>query len=421
LKKAKTLYRLSRSAIFQSMGWFAPAIMMVAQGERSMCNWDEDSITMAVAAARDCLKGYDKTQIDGLYLASTSLPFIDRQNAGITSTALNLSENIATADFTSSLRAGTSALIHAVESVKSKEKNNVLVVATDARETKPAYFYEMWYGDGAAGVTIGSKDVIAEFKGSFSLTRDFVDHYKGKGRRFDYFWEERWVRDEGFSKIIPEAVTGLFKKIGMTGKEVDKFVFPCFFSKDRKKIAKLCGIDGSKVTDSMHEVCGDTGAAHALLLLAAALDDAKPDETIVVAGFGQGCDALCFRTTKNITKPSDRDGARGALEKKLTIDNYAKFLVFRQLIEPDMGIRAEAPLQTALTSLYRNRTGNAARRSFPKPTSASIPIAWPGTARTTMSLPTSRPWLNPLPAICSRSAWIRPIFTEWFSSSTAAG
>ena len=63
--------RLDRMAIFQAMGWFAPAIVMVAQGERSMCNHDEDSLTMAVAAARDCLTGKDKRAIDG------SLPLFD--------------------------------------------------------------------------------------------------------------------------------------------------------------------------------------------------------------------------------------------------------------------------------------------------------------------------------------------------------
>ena len=51
--------RLNRAAIVQGMGWFAPAIMAVSQGERSMCNWDEDSITMAVAASRDCLTDRD--------------------------------------------------------------------------------------------------------------------------------------------------------------------------------------------------------------------------------------------------------------------------------------------------------------------------------------------------------------------------
>ena len=67
--------RLERMAIFQAMGWFAPALMMVAQGERSMCNWDEDAITMAVAASRDCLRGQDKQKLDAVYLASTTQPF----------------------------------------------------------------------------------------------------------------------------------------------------------------------------------------------------------------------------------------------------------------------------------------------------------------------------------------------------------
>ena len=75
--------RLNRMSIVQTMGWFAPAIIAVAQGERSFCNWDEDSLTMAVAAARDCLKGMDKNATDAVYLCSTTLPFADRLNAGI--------------------------------------------------------------------------------------------------------------------------------------------------------------------------------------------------------------------------------------------------------------------------------------------------------------------------------------------------
>jgi 3-hydroxy-3-methylglutaryl CoA synthase len=35
--------RLERMQVVQAMGWFAPAIMAVAQGERSVCNWDEDT------------------------------------------------------------------------------------------------------------------------------------------------------------------------------------------------------------------------------------------------------------------------------------------------------------------------------------------------------------------------------------------
>ncbi|MDA8140006.1 MAG: short-chain dehydrogenase, partial [Desulfobacteraceae bacterium] len=187
--------RLERMAVVQAMGWFAPAIMMVAQGERSMCNWDEDTLTMAVAAARDCLKGLDKSTIEAVFLASTTLPFADRQNAGIVATALNLPSAILTSDFTASQKAGSTALLTALETIQGGARRNILVTASDRRETRTAYFYEMWYGDGAAALTVGDGNVIAEFKGAYTVSYDFVDHYRGAGRSFDYMWEERWARD----------------------------------------------------------------------------------------------------------------------------------------------------------------------------------------------------------------------------------
>jgi 3-hydroxy-3-methylglutaryl CoA synthase/NAD(P)-dependent dehydrogenase (short-subunit alcohol dehydrogenase family)/putative sterol carrier protein len=347
--------RLDRMAIFQAMGWFAPAIIMVAQGERSMCNHDEDSLTMAVAAARDCLAGMDKQAVDAAYLCSTTLPFADRLNAGILATALNLRSDMATADFTSTLKAGTTGLLTALDGVKAGSRKNVLVTATDKRETRPAYFYEMWFGDGAASLLVGEKDVVAEFLGSHSVSYDFVDHYRAANRRFDYMWEERWLREEGYAKFIPEAVDGLFQKLHISMKDVDKLVFPCFFKAEHRALAKKLGAAPEKVMDNMHEVCGETGAAHPLVLFAAALEQAKPGDGILVAGFGQGCDALYFRVTENIAKLPPRMGVRGSLDNKKTIDNYMKFLKFRNLIDPEMGIRAEAPTQTAMTTLWRKR------------------------------------------------------------------
>jgi 3-hydroxy-3-methylglutaryl CoA synthase/NAD(P)-dependent dehydrogenase (short-subunit alcohol dehydrogenase family)/putative sterol carrier protein len=347
--------RLSRMSIYQAMGWFAPAIIMVAQGERSMCNHDEDSLTMAVAAARDCLVGKDRGVVDGGYLCSTTLPYADRQNAGILATALNLRDDIITADFTASLKAGTTGLLAALDAVKAGSRRNVLVTATDKRETRPAYFYEMWFGDGAASLLVGDRDVIAEFVGSYSVSYDFVDHYRAAGRRFDYMWEERWLREEGYGKIIPEAVNGLLGKLNISMKDVDRLAFPCFFKAEHKALARKLGAEPEKVIDNMHEVCGETGAAHPLVMLVSALEQAKPGDGILVAGFGQGCDALFFRVTDGITRLSPRLGVRGSLENRKTIDNYMKFLKFRNLIDPEMGIRAEAPKQTAMTTLWRKR------------------------------------------------------------------
>ena len=344
--------RLDRMSIFQSMGWFAPAIMMVAQGERSMCNWDEDTITMAVAASRDCLKGVDKSAIDGLYLASTTLPFADRQNAGIVSAALNLGSRLITSDFSASQKAGSTALITALESVKSGERKNVLVTASDRRETKTAYFYEMWFGDGAGAFTVGAENVIAEYKGSFSVSHDFVDHYRGARKAVDYMWEERWTRDAGYALIIPEAVNGLLEKLAMSMDDVDKLVYPCFFKGDHKKIAAKLGA-ADKLVDNLHDVCGECGVAHPFLMMMSALETAKPGDNILMAGFGQGCNAMLFTATDNIAALPPRNGFQGTLANKKTVSNYEKWLKFRDLIQTEMGIRAEAPTQTATTVLWR--------------------------------------------------------------------
>jgi 3-hydroxy-3-methylglutaryl CoA synthase/NAD(P)-dependent dehydrogenase (short-subunit alcohol dehydrogenase family)/putative sterol carrier protein len=340
-------------SIFQAMGWFAPAIIMVAQGERSMCNWDEDSITMAVAASRDCLRGQDKHNLDALYLASTTLPYADRQNAGIVSAALNLKDDMVTADHTSSQKAATTALITALESVKGGDRRNILVAAADRRETKTAYFYEMWFGDGAAALMVGDTDVIAEYKGSYSISCDFVDHYRGFDKKYDYVWEERWTRDAGYGRIIPQVVNGLFDKLGITMDDVDKLVYPCFFKGDHRKIAQGLGAAPEKLIDNMHEVCGETGAAHSFMMFISALEEAKPGDRILMAGFGQGANALFFEVTENITKLSQRNGVAGTLANKKPENNYLKWLKFRDLIQTEMGIRAEAPTQTATSVLWR--------------------------------------------------------------------
>ena len=347
--------RLDRMAICGQLGWMAPAIMAVAQGERSFCNWDEDALTMAVAAARDCLSGVPRGSIDEVFLCSTTLPFADRLNAGILKGTLDLRDDVQAVDLTGSLRCGTTGLISALEAVRSGDRRQALVAASDMRHTRAASFYEMWFGDGAASVLVGTEDVKAEFLGSFSVTHDFIDHYRGADSKFDYTWEERWVREEGYSKIIPQAVGGLLKKTGISIKDVSALVFPCVFKAEYRSIAKILGANPSIVQDNLHEVCGETGSAHPLVMLSLALENAKPGEVIVVAGFGQGADALCFKATENITAPRQGLGASGYLARRKSIDQYSKFLKFRDLIQTESGIRAEAPIQTAMTVLWRNR------------------------------------------------------------------
>lgn len=349
-------YRLSRMVIVQNMAWYFPVIMAVAGGEKAVANWDEDAISMAVAASYNCMAGKNRKALDGVFFASTSMPFSDRLNAGIVAGALNAPEEGAMhADFSSSLKAGTTAAISALEAIQSGNKNNILVAASDLRKAKMATLGEMFIGDGAAAVLFGKDDVIAEFTGSYSMSYDFIDHYKGTGKDFDYAWEERWVRDEGYGKIIPQAVQGFFKKTGMSIADFSKVIYPCYFTGTHREIAKRLGIDPSKAQDNLHNVCGDTGTAHPLLMLAAALEGAKPKDKILLAGFGQGCDVLSFEVTDKIAKFKPARGISAALSAKVDMNNYPKYAKFKDLIVADLGIRGEANPNTSLTALWRKR------------------------------------------------------------------
>ena len=348
------LRRLQRKAISDANSWVAPGLK--GAGERAMANWDEDAVTLAVEAARDCLPASDalkdRAHVDAAFFASTTMPFSDRQNAGIVAAALNLPQTTVTADIAGSQRAGLTALLAALDAVASGRAKSPLVAAGEKRKARAASAEEMRYGDAGAALTVGKDKVIAKFLGSHSVSLDFVDHFRGEGEEFDYGWEERWIRDEGYSKIVPAAIKTLLEKSGVSGGDIAHLILPCPFAKLDQALAKQSGIDPAKVRDNLSSNVGDTGAAHALLMLAHALESAKPGDKILIAQFGQGCDVLLFEMTPEISSIKRR-GVSGSLARRKEETNYNKYLGFNGLIELEKGMRAEVDKRTALTVLYR--------------------------------------------------------------------
>lgn len=346
--------RLKRQVVVDANAWFNPGLKNLAKGERSFCNWDEDTITMGVEAARDCLVNSDRTQIEALYLASTTLPFSDRQNATIAATALNLNENLHSLDITSSQRAGTSGLITALK-VQQGQAGTALFVATEKRSAPAASVQELRYGDGAAALLLGATDVVAEFLAAKQISVDFVDHFRGQHERFDYNWEDRWVRDEGYFKIVPRVILDAIKAAGLTPANIDHFIMPAPSPSIAKNIARSIGLPDEAVRDDLQAVMGNSGAAHALVMLCQTLQDAGPGETILMVGWGQGVDAMLFRTTEKLAQFCPSMGISGFLSRRLEEYNYNRYLAFNGLVEMEKGIRAENDTPTPMTALYRER------------------------------------------------------------------
>lgn len=346
--------RLQRSEIFKAHAWVNPGLKGLAKGERSTANWDEDSVTMAVEASRDCMTSHNRDDLSALYLSSTTFPFQDRQNAGIMVDALNLKSNIQTLDFSSSQKAGTAGLITALQ-VAAGSDACILAAASEKRHTKAASALEFTSGDGAAALLVGKGEVIAKFLGSHSESEDFIDHFRGEEEAFDYSWEERWVRDEGYMKIVPTAITGLLEKTGVSAEEITTFCFPSAARNVAAGLGKKIGFPETAVADNLQSTCGEAGTAHAMIMLVAALEEAKPGDKILVASFGQGCDALLFEATEAITSLPSRRGISGSLARRRAETNYNRYLAHNKLIKMELGIRAEVDKNTGLSTHYRNR------------------------------------------------------------------
>ncbi|MDY7018623.1 MAG: OB-fold domain-containing protein [Chloroflexota bacterium] len=344
--------RINRKTIASAMGWFGA---MPSPGEKAVANYDEDSITMAVASGIDCLSDFRREEIGGLYFATTTSPYRERQDAGLISLALDLETAIRTADFTDSPKAGTTALLSGCDAVKSGAINNLLVCAADCRLGKAGGAQEQAFGDGAAAFLIGDKNVAASLEGSYSLSHDFMGHWRGENDKFDRTWEDRFIRDVGYTKFIPQAILGLVKKYNLNIKDFAKIVYPCLYAREYQSIAKAIGASPEQIQEEILSTVGDTGTAYPLMMLVAALESAKPGDKILVVSYGNGCDALFFQVTDNIEKIKNKRGLKKYLASKQELNNYEKYLAFRGILPVEKGIRGEEIAFTQLSTLWRER------------------------------------------------------------------
>jgi len=340
------LYRLAREMmVLEGRG---------GAGERSVAGADEDALTMAVDAILDCTKGKDHESINGLINASTSSPFDEKQLAAAAAAALDFGDNILTVDIGNSLRGGMSALRLAADVVKAGSAKKMLVSASDCRLGPPLSIVEASSGDGAAALLVGDKDVVATIEGVHSFSTDFTDTWRPANDRFVHLWSDRFTGPEGYTPMMQAAIGAAMKKFGVDAKGITKLVHSAPDARSHNTIAAALKFDPkTQVQDGLFGVMGGTGAAHALMLLVAALQQAKAGDTLLVAGWGDGVDVMLLKVTDAIEKMKDRHGVLGYLKSKKMVPSYLKYLRLRHLfyMEPSR----MTPITPGLAQMWRER------------------------------------------------------------------
>jgi hydroxymethylglutaryl-CoA synthase len=322
------LFRLSRQEMANA--WGIPAV----PGERSVANADEDSLTMAVAAGADCLAELDPTTIDGLYFATTTSPYDEKQCAGVIAAALDMRRDINTADFTGSLRAASTALRAAADAVDSGSAGSILVVAADCRLGEPESMWEQLLGDGAGAILI-SKTGSATLRGFKSTAGEQLGVWRRSEDRYIRSFEAKAEMKYGYLKSAVEAGQSLLDDESLASGDLAKAIITAGDPGSQGKVARSLGLDGAQVQDMLFMSVGNPGVPLALMMLAGALEQAKAGDKLLVVNNGDGADAFLVELDEDFAPAAGRKGLAGHLLQKRNLPNYTAYARFRKLMKVD--------------------------------------------------------------------------------------
>jgi 3-hydroxy-3-methylglutaryl CoA synthase len=323
-------YRLSADTLGAVWG-------TTGSGARAVANHDEDSLTMAVAAALAALDEKAGSELELVCFASTTAPYAEKSSAAILSAVLDCGPAVGVADLGGSLRAGTTGLRLALDAVRAGSARAALVAASDLRLAPPGSELEPIWGDGAAAIRLGRGDgVLARLVGAASHTHEFSDVWRLADTRFPEQGDPTFVRAYGYERLMADAVRQVLTHAGVAPGAVRR---AAVYSPDARlapPILKSVGLsEGVLPRLPLLAEIGNTGVASPLLALAACLEEAEPGDLVLVVGYGAGADALLFEATPRVRDLDRSGGVAAQIAAGRPLRHYGKFLQFRRLVETE--------------------------------------------------------------------------------------
>ena len=285
-------YRLDRAAIGQALG------VSAGKGTRAVASFDEDSTSMGVEASRAALRMAPGLTPTAVYFATCDPGYLDKTNATAIHAALGLPANAAAFDMLGSVRSGAGALRAALDA-----RRPTLAVLADVRTGLPAGGDEREGGDAAVAFLCGDDvagTVIAEPIAFASASAEFLDRWRVPGESASRQWEERFG-EHVYLPLAAAAMGEALKQAGVSSASLQHVIVAGPHGRASKGAARAIGAKPEALADDFTGVIGNTGTAHAGLLLADALDRAAADQLIAVVSLADGADVTIWRTTGALT------------------------------------------------------------------------------------------------------------------------
>jgi hydroxymethylglutaryl-CoA synthase len=264
--------------------------------EKSVPDLDEDTVTIAVEAARSALQRgrVDPARIGAIYVGSESHPYAVKPTGTIVGQAVCSSSSFTAADLEFACKAGTAAIQACLGLVSSNLIDIGLAIGADVSQGAPGDMLEYTAAAGGAAYLIGRDDLAAEIEDFYSFTTDTPDFWRREGMPYPEHGG-RFTGEPAYFKHVTSAARGLMERMGTKPENYDYAVFHQPNGKFPVRVARKLGFTEEQIEPGLVvPKIGNTYSGSCLIGLAATLDIARPGQRIFVTSFGSGAGSDAF-------------------------------------------------------------------------------------------------------------------------------
>ena len=305
---------------------------------KSVPSPDEDVVTIASEAAnwslkRANLKGAD---IEAIYVGSESHPYAVKPTATIVGARIGATPLMTAADYEFACKAGTAAFQTCMGMVSSGMIENGMAIGADTAQGAPGDALEYSAAAGGAAYIIGREDLLAEINYTTSYTTDTPDFWRREGQKYPEHGG-RFTGKPAYFKHITECTNQIMDEADMEPEDYDYAVFHQPNGKFPVKAAKKLGFTDEQIAPGLLVTrIGNTYSGAVPLGLGATLDQAEPDDRILVTAYGSGAGADSFDITVTDNIERVKNGSAPLIEDVISNEEFISYSVyakFREKIE----------------------------------------------------------------------------------------
>lgn len=272
--------------------------------EKAVPGFDEDTITLSVEAALNALERakIEPSEIGAVYIGSESHPYAVKPSSVTVAEALGIGNMYFAADTEFACKAGTAAMQIVFGLVGSGMIKYGLAIGADTAQGAPGDPLEFTSGAGAGAYIVGRDNLLAELIQTLSFTSDTPDFWRRPHEKYPKHGG-RFTGEPAYFRHVMSSTDAFLKKTGTKPEDYDYAVFHMPNGKYPRQVAKKLGFTEKQIETGLTvDIIGNPYSGSSPIGLSNVLDNARPNQMILVTsyGSGSGSDTFSFLTTKKL-------------------------------------------------------------------------------------------------------------------------